>query len=226
MTPRRGQLVLDLGHRQALGREDFLVAPCNAEAVAWIDRWPGWPGPALALSGPAGCGKTHLAHVWQAASGARRLARAEIAGEAEVLLAGAAHALVEDADAPGDDAALFHLYNHVAGAGGTLLFCAAAAPARWPVALADLASRLRAMPVAAIGAPDDALLEAVLAKHFADRQLRIGGDVLRYLVPRMERSFAAARSLADALDRAALAEGRTVTVPLARRVLGEDAGAG
>ena len=39
------QLPLDLGHRPALGREDFLVAPSNQGAVAWIDRWPDWPGP-------------------------------------------------------------------------------------------------------------------------------------------------------------------------------------
>jgi len=221
MTRRRGQLVLDLGHRAALGRENFLIAPCNEAAVAWIDRWPGWPGPALALAGPAGCGKTHLAQVWRARTHAALLRRTDVAGAPEALLGRAAHAVVEDADAPGDDAALLHLYNHAAAHGGTLLFCAGTPPARWPVTLPDLASRLRAAPVAEIGRPDDALLSAVLAKLFADRQLRVGGDVIRYLVPRMERSFAAARSLVRRIDEAALAEGRTVTVPLARSVLGD-----
>jgi chromosomal replication initiation ATPase DnaA len=68
-------------------------------------------------------------------------------------------------------------------------------------------------------APDDALLEALLVKLFADRQLAVGEELLRYLLARMERSFAAARALVAALDRAALAEGRAVTIPLARRVL-------
>jgi chromosomal replication initiation ATPase DnaA len=222
MTRPRGQLVLDLGHRAALGREDFLVAPCNRAAVAWIDRWPDWPAPALVLAGPEGCGKTHLAHVWRHRTGAALLLRSALAeGGDPVPEDGARYVVVEDADAPGSEAALFHLYNHIAAHGGTMLLCARMPPARWPIALPDLASRLRAAPVAEIGLPDDSLLEAVLAKLFADRQLRIGAEILRYVVPRMERSFAAARAIVERLDRAALAESRTVTVPLARRVLEE-----
>ncbi|MBM3560518.1 MAG: DNA replication protein, partial [Alphaproteobacteria bacterium] len=60
------QLALDLGHRAAFGREDFLVAACNAAAVHWIDLWPGWPAPGLALWGAPASGKSHLAAVWQA----------------------------------------------------------------------------------------------------------------------------------------------------------------
>lgn len=213
-----GQLAFDLGHRPAQGREDFLVAPCNAQAVAWIDRWPSWPGPALALTGPAGCGKSHLAQVWRARSGAILLAGPSLAGESETLLAGAAHAVVEDADAA-EETTLLHLYNHLAPRGGTLLLTAPLAPARWPTRLADLSSRLKAAPVAAIGAPDDALIGAVLVKLFADRQLVPAPDVIVFLCARMERSFAAARSLVAALDSASLAGRRPVTVQLARAVL-------
>jgi chromosomal replication initiation ATPase DnaA len=219
MTARRGQFVLDLGHRPALGRENFLIAPCNEAAVAWIDRWPDWPGPALALAGPAGCGKTHLAYVWRARSDAALLTRADIKDDPAAVMDGASCAVIEDADDEGDDEALFHLFNHVAGQGGSLLFCARSAPARWPVGLTDLKTRLRAVPVAEIGLPDDALLQAVLVKHFTDRQVRVGEGVLRYLVPRMERSFAAAAALAETLDKASLAEGKTVTVPIAKKVM-------
>ena len=54
------QLPLDLGHRASFSGEDFLVAPCNAAAVACLDSWPDWPAPGLAVHGPEGCGKTHL----------------------------------------------------------------------------------------------------------------------------------------------------------------------
>ena len=208
------QLVLALEHRPALGIEDFLVASCNAEAVASIDRWPAWPAPALVLHGPPGSGKTHLAHVWRGRSDA-------VAFDPARPDHGAAHGavLVDDADRLADEEALLHLYNLVASGGGSLLITAATPPARWPLRLADLRSRLVAAPTVAILPPDDALLGAVLAKQFRDRQLSVADDVIGYVVPRMERSFAAARALAAALDRAALARRRSITVPLARSVL-------
>ncbi len=229
MTGRR-QLPLDFDHRPALGGEDFLVAPSNAEAVAWIDRWPDWPSPVLALYGPPGCGKTHLCQVWRAASGAVEIDGARLARAEPPELLGAARACVlDDAEAVlgasewGSGAAnaerLLHLINSVAERGGQVLLAARAAPARWPCGLPDLESRLAAATAVRLQAPDDALMEALLVKLCADRQLAVGGEVRRFLLARMERSFAAARGLVAALDRASLAEGRAVTVPLARRVL-------
>ncbi len=214
------QLALDLGHRPALGKEDFLVAASNAEAVAWLDRWPDWPAHALALYGPAGCGKSHLAQVWRAASGAALIqARALGAGDVPRLAPPGGALVVEDAGAGVDEAALLHLYNLLGEQRGFLLLTGREPPARWRVDLADLRSRLKTMPAVAIGAPDDALMGALLVKMFADRQVRVEPEVVSYLVARIERSFEGARAAVSALDRAALARRRRVTVPLAREVL-------
>ena len=221
------QLVLDLGHRPALDREDFLVAPSNELAVAWIDRWPDWPGAALALYGPPGCGKTHLAQVWRGASGAAAIDPTALAGAAPPDLLGRSRDLVLDGlDAVLQGGAvreedLLHLYNMVLERGGHLLLTGRDAPARWPIGLPDLRSRLAAVQAVELGAPDDALIEAVLVKLFADRQLSVGGDVVRYMLTRMERSFAAANGLVAAIDRTALESRREITVPLARKVLNE-----
>ena len=212
------QLAFDLSYRPALGRDDFLVTSCNADAVGWIDRWPDWPGPALALAGPPGCGKTHLGAVWQAMSGAREATSGDATDPAQ---AGGGHWLVDDADTAIEEDALLRLYNVTAEAGATLLLIARRPPARWGTALPDLASRLRAVPVATIRDPDETAIAAVLVKLFADRQSAVDPDVIAYLLPRMERSFAAARDLVARLDRAALARRRRVTVPVAREVLAE-----
>ena len=215
------QLPIDFGHSPVFTAEDFLIAPSNALAHDWVLRWPGWSAPALALIGPAGAGKSHLAHLFAERSGASLLAASELGLDDPPRFAGQA-VVVEDADRGlGDERALFHLYNLLIQSGGSLLVTGRDEPAHWSVRLPDLRSRLAALPVARIDPPGDALLQALLVKLFADRQIRVGEDVPAYLALRMERSFDAARALVAALDEAALADKKPVSVPLARRVLAD-----
>lgn len=218
------QIPLDLGHRTALGREDFFISPANADAVAWIDRWPDWPAPVLVVQGPPGCGKSHLAAVWARRSGADLIGAQDLQREsAEDLAARAEHLALDPAEPViGDresETALFHLYNILKEQGRTALVTLRTPPAQMPFVLPDLASRLRAAPLAAIAPPDDELLTAILVKLFDDRQIEIGREALAFALARMERSFAAARALADEADRLALSEKRPISIPLLRRVL-------
>ncbi len=216
------QLAFDLPAKPALGRGDFFVSPANAVAVATIEAWADWPKRMLVLVGPEGAGKTHLAHVWAALSGARIVEAEALPGAALDGLA-AGPLTVENADGVAGRAeaeeALFHLHNLAQAAGQPVLYTAARAPRHWGLGLADLASRMESCAVAEIGLPDDALLSAVLVKLFADRQLAVSPKLVQYLVSRMPRSFAEAARAVEALDRAALAERRAVSVPLASRVL-------
>ncbi|MHA1538632.1 MAG: HdaA/DnaA family protein [Alphaproteobacteria bacterium] len=222
MTSAR-QLALDLGHRPALGQSDFLVSRSNEDAVAWLDRWPDWPAGGLALWGPPGCGKSHLINVWRARSGARLLAAGDLAAAAPILVEeGARHVALDCGDGGLDQAGerqLLHLYNLLRQEGGTLLLAGRRPPARWAIGLADLRSRLLALPAAEVMAPDDDLIGALLVKLFADRQLAAPVAVIDYLTARMERSFDAARRLVDAIDRDALSRRRRITVPLVAEVL-------
>ena len=216
------QLALDLGHRPALARADFISAPCNAHALAWIDRWPDWPGPALVIHGPPACGKSHLAAVWAVRSGARWMDEADLAAFPSAALAGLQAAVLEAADsleAPDQLTGLFHLYNHLSQCGGHLLLTGRSAPARWALPLADLRSRVIASPAVGVLAPDEALLSKLMAKLFADRQIHVGDDVIRWMLTRIERTPDAVRRLVAALDGAALAQGRAITIPLARSIL-------
>ena len=221
------QRTFDWGVRPALGREDFLVAPCNEAAVAWLDRWPDWPGPALVIHGPPGSGKSHLAEVWRRRSGAEALDASALTQAATGGGDAPAALVVDGLGGRIDERALLHTYNGVAERGGHLLLTALAPPALWPLTLPDLVSRLRLAPAAAIGLPDDALLAALMVKLFADRQIAIAPEVPAYVVPRIERTFEAVARLVERLDRAALAEARPVTVPFVRSVLARgEAGSG
>lgn len=217
------QLPLDLRYRPALEREVFLVAPGNATAIEWIDRWPAWPVPALVLQGPRGSGKTHLASVWRARSGGWEIPAAALTAAAVPgLLAQGVRGVVDGAEVAPEEP-LLHLYNAITERGGHLLLTAERAPAQWTTALPDLRSRLRALPIASLALPDDGLFRAVLAKLFLDRRLRVPPDVLDFLTIRLERSFEAAGSIVDRLDRAAFADKRRITVPFARAVLQDGA---
>ncbi|MBL4614486.1 MAG: DNA replication protein [Magnetovibrio sp.] len=217
------QIPFDFDHRPALGGEDFLVAPPNAHAIAWVERWPDWPGPVLVIAASQGAGKTHLAHVFQCMSGARMITPRDLQSErADGVLVGASALVLEDVTeflVEGLAEELLHLYNLAREGDIKILMTGENPPARWPIELKDLSSRLNTAPVAQIQPPDDALLMALIVKQFADRQLNIDQDVLTYMLARMDRSFAGVRDLIRAVDERALAQKRAITIPLVRQVI-------
>ncbi len=198
-------------------REHFFLSPSNRTAVDILDGWISRCSGALALIGPAGSGKTHLAQAWADEA------------EAMVVIPGKpapldqkGPLLIEDIDLGIDPADLFHLLNQAAE-GRAILMTARKRPLAWEAGLADLRSRLNALPVAEIAPPDDALLETVLHRLFMERHIRPEAELYPYLLARIERSVKAARQLVARMDEAAAARGRAINRALARELLEESA---
>jgi chromosomal replication initiation ATPase DnaA len=223
LSSRPRQLALALDHAESFAREDFLSGPGNEAALAFVDSWPDWPSRAVALVGPEGSGKTHLVTIWAAAAGARVVSARSI-GEFDVPAMLATGALViEDAGTTMDERALFHLINLAREEAAFLLFTARIAPSAWPISTPDVMSRLRAMPTAALQAPDDAMLRGVMVKLAADRQFVLHESVVNYLSTHIERSFAAARAAVIGLDKEALRQGRPPSRALAAEMFRDGA---
>ncbi len=216
------QYIFDLPYRPAQGLEDFFVTASNEAALAAVERWPDWRNPVLAIVGPASCGKSHLAAVWRSVSGARQILAADLkAGDVpELLSAAALH--IENAPSPRlDENALFHAINFAREHSASILITTREFPARWPIRLPDLVSRLKGCETVELSPPDDGLLRAVLVKQFADRQIVVDERVVSYMMTRIERSFATLRDLIEEIDRRALAERAEVTRPFVARVLAD-----
>ena len=216
------QLPLDLPTRTVLGREDYFVSASNAIALASLEDWRNWPNHKMVLTGRAGSGKTHLAHVWAAACGAT-IFKATDLPNANISALASGNLALEDAHEVAKDPimqeALFHIHNLVLAEGHNLLLTSTTAPSRWGLTLPDLRSRMEGTSLATLDEPDDALLAAMLTKQFADRQLTPTPEAVTYLLRNMERSAAEAVRIVAQMDRRALAESRKITRKLALEVL-------
>ena len=175
----------------------------------------------LALVGPQGVGKSHLAQAWLKRARAVELDAGAPPSDLRDLAG--RPVLVEQAD-QADPETLFHLINMAAQPGAGLLLTARTAPAAWTSALPDLRSRLNALAVAELGEPDDELLRGVLQKFFRERHILPSDDIYPYLLRRMERSVPVALAIVERLDEASDAEHRPVSRALARQILEEGDG--
>jgi chromosomal replication initiation ATPase DnaA len=214
-----GQLRLELEHAADFARGRFIVSEPNRETVNTLDVWPDDRGGVLALIGPAGVGKSHLAAAWAERVGAKTVM---VDGPADRIGELSGRLLLEDADRAPHGEAFFHLLNKAQTPSGCLLITGRTAPGSWPVQVPDLRSRLNAIPVIALTEPDDAVLRGILLKLFQERNIRPPPDLIAYLLPRIERSAGAARALVVALDEAASAQNRAVSRPLAREILHDE----
>lgn len=211
------QLIFDWPHETALGREDFFVSLANKDAVAMIGDPDQWPNRKLVLMGPAASGKSHLARIFENQHDALRLSAIDL----PVGMLPDTAVVVEDMDRlpRAGEETMFHLHNALMQSGQPLLMTARTAPARWPITLPDLASRMQATTPVEILPPDDDLLTVLLTKLFADRQVTPAPNVMAYLVKRMERSYMAAQQVVASLDKIALQKQTAVSLKLAAEVL-------
>jgi len=222
-----GQLVFPFGVEPALGREDFILAPCNEQAVQFIRRWPNWPTRVAAIYGPPRCGKTHLAAIWRNMADAEGLPARDLAPDLVPTIASRAGSalVIEDVDSEGPrevrDRALLALLERPAGA---LLLTGNASPSDWPVVIGDLKSRFLSLIAFPMWAPDDKLLCALVTKHFADRQLAVADGVVKRIVTHVERTPEAVAGFVARADKKALAEKRPVTERLVLELIDAEGG--
>lgn len=218
------QLVFDWPRDTALRPEDFFVSDANRVAAGMIETPEAWPDGKLVLTGPAGCGKSHLARVFQVNNAAMIVSAADLPDG----LRPNGPLAIEDMSAlpPEREEAMFHLHNHMATAGLPLLMTDRLVPVRWNIALPDLASRMQATTPVTIEDPDDMLLQVLIMKLFADRQVIPPPSVVQFLSTRIERSYVAAQDIVDRLDHASMVDKKPASVRLASALLDKDSGSG
>jgi len=198
--------------------EDFIVSEANTNAYNYLHQWPNWNAGIysrmILLHGEVSCGKTHLTRIWQELAGAQYFSLENIHNLNSLDKA----LILEDIDRL-DEELLLHLINFAHENQQYLLLTCNKAPAQLEISLADLRSRLLAIPAVAIEAPDQELLKAVLLKHLTDRQLKIHPAALDYVTLRIDRSFSKLFRFVEVLDKESKTSKRPITIPLIKEVL-------
>lgn len=227
MTPVR-QLLLDLTLAPNYSKASFVESPCNWEATQWIQRWPDWPMKMIAIYGEPGCGKTHLAHIWQEKASARfltlqdafTLTPLEAIKERLTLILDDVDILFQQSIHQKDrlEGWMFNFYNLVKEKGVDLLICSSQPPTQWDVTLPDLRSRLATILSVAVDVPDEQALRAVLFKLCTEAGMTLSSEVADYILRRVERSFDSIRAVAHTLNHYTLSERRQLTLGLVRSV--------
>ena len=204
------QLPLNLPYRIAYGRQAFWVASCNQEAVAWIDKYPDWPVPAVFIYGPTGSGKTHLVHLFtDSVLDARTLTMDDRPTFCPKMA-------VENVDQLASEEALFHLFNFIKELGGHLLLTARTLA---QFSLPDLQSRMALIPKIEIAMPDEQVIQMVAKKAFEDRHIMVEENVVKYLATHLTRSFPLLQRVVDLADKKSLSVGRKITIPILKQVM-------
>lgn len=218
------QLPLALKLRAASSLSSFIPGENTLLLAALSALGKAEPGQ-LYLWGESGAGRSHLLEgkIRDAGGEGCFLAAAELVALTPDALEGLEQfrlLAIDDIDLlagrPDWEAALFHLYNRLRDAGGSLLVSARQPPADCRFQLADLASRLGAGPVwRVLPLTDEGLLELVCQRGRAVG-LQVSDEVARYLLARSTRSAAALTALLEQLDRLAMAHQRRLTIPFIR----------
>ncbi len=200
--------------------DKLVVTGANRDAAHLLTDWRAWPGGALALAGPKGAGKTHLALAWALEVGARQVAAQASPDDAVAIFRESGGRLfIDDSDCERNEAMFWRALDLARVEAGAVLLVGATPPAQWKVALPDLRSRLAALPLARLGEPDEALMEVVLHRVCREQFIQLSDDAARYLARRLPRTFAAVNQMARALDAELVRGAKPVALAAAKRAL-------
>lgn len=177
--------------------QDYLVSDANRPVVRHLEHWALWPVMATMLAGPRKSGRSLLGRIFAAKGGGELIDDAELA----------------------DEEAIFHAWNRAQERRRPLILVVDVPPPAWRVRLPDLRSRLAAAPVVRLAEPDESLAAALIAKLCIARGLAASPELIRYLQPRIDRSYLGIHRAVDALDALAFEQRRGLTIPLARQAL-------
>lgn len=225
MTQEKAQqYILNLSNEQSFDTDDYIILPSNQAVVAQLLAGAATSSPLTILFGAEKSGKTHLSHLWQQKFDAQflpkkylKVAENDFPEMAELVSQSAL--IIDDIDQKTMcEKTIFHLINLAIQANQQLLFTSQKPLLLWQVELPDLLSRLKAAKHIEISPPDDLLMETILTKAFADKQINIAENVIAYILPRIDRSIAAIIKLVDQLDKYAMSENKPITRSLVAKM--------
>ncbi len=228
MNNYQKQTTFNFSHKPYMEKDDFIVSDCNIQAYNIINMWPEWLHFATCIYGPKGSGKTHLAYMF--AQKVMQISQPVFQVQTiqahninlytpEKLFAQSPCLIIENLCEDLDNEAMFHIYNYFRDNKGYILFLANTSPSYMNFKLPDLSSRIKEIPAIEIMQPSDEMINMLLLKLFADRQLKVSAEVLKYALSYMTRSFDYAQKLVIEADRISLIKKSPISISVIKEAI-------
>lgn len=215
------QCLLEAKPPSSFKEEDYIITQSNQSAWTLIKGWPNWGNSSLSniihIYGERSSGKSHLASIWKKKAGAHLAIKSLLEDrefvDTNYILDGLENFL-------GSEQLVLHLFNHVLGLKKFMLITSQQPINQLGIKLPDLYSRLQGIVSVKIESPDDKMVEAMVAKYFSDSQILVSAQTIKYLVNRIDRSYAAMSDILSAIDRASLLKKSRISIALIKNILG------
>lgn len=213
------QLIFNFPFTTNYFEEDFFVSSSNFEAYKLIETWPKWPSRNINISGPTGCGKSHLANILKKKINSFFINASDISNNSLALIKLKECLIIDNYENNIEENLLYTIINQTHQSNQYVIINSDQPISSLEIKLEDLKSRLSSFSKITIDLPTDDLIKVVLTKNFSDKQIQIDNKLIDFILKHINRSYEDIFNFIKKIDELSLSTGKSININLIKKVL-------